>query len=130
MPLPVEIEMNLVGTFEIALDVHRRVLATLISLVVSFALSACAPTVSGPVAQGTTGAISPSWSASASRTQDDAWHFAYAVQSWAADQSGHVVMVPARHSIVVDRAFFSDEFSHIPLRAFRGVRGADPNQVS
>jgi predicted AlkP superfamily pyrophosphatase or phosphodiesterase len=61
--------------------------------------------------------------------QDDGWHFAYAVQSWAAEQSGHVVMIPARHSIVVDRAFFSDEFSHIPLRAVRGVRADDPNQV-
>jgi len=28
------------------------------------------------------------------RIQDDAWHFAYAVQSWAAEQSGHVVMIP------------------------------------
>ena len=38
-------------------------------------------------------------------------------------------MIPARHTIVVDRAFFSDEFSHIPLRALRGVRAEDPNQV-
>jgi predicted AlkP superfamily pyrophosphatase or phosphodiesterase len=104
-------------------------IATLISLVATFALGACAPTASGPGAQGKAGAISPNWSASASRAQDDAWHFAYAVQSWAAEQSGHVVMVPARHTIVVDRAFFSDEFSHIPLRALRGVRADDPNQV-
>src|SRR5215471_18008705 len=106
----------------------HALIATLISLVASVALGACAPTASGP-RQGTTGAISPSWSPSAVRTQDDAWHFAYAVQSWAAEQSGHVVMVPARYTIVVDRAFFSDEFSHIPLRALRGVRADDPNQV-
>ena len=104
-------------------------IVTLISVVVSFALGACAPTASGPGAQGKAGPISPNWSASASRTQDDAWHFAYAVQSWAAEQSGHVVMIPTRHTIVVDRAFFSDEFSHIPLRALRGVRADDPNQV-
>jgi predicted AlkP superfamily pyrophosphatase or phosphodiesterase len=104
-------------------------IATLISLVAWFALGACAPTASGPGTQGKAGAISPSWSPSASRIQDDAWHFAYAVQSWAAEQSGHVVMIPARYTIVVDRAFFSDEFSHIPLRALRGVRADDQNQV-
>jgi predicted AlkP superfamily pyrophosphatase or phosphodiesterase len=104
-------------------------IASLISLVASFALGACAPTASRPGAQGKAGAISPSWSPSAYRTQDDAWHFAYAVQSWAAEQSGHVVMIPTRYTIVVDRAFFSDEFSHIPLRALRGVRADDPNQV-
>ncbi len=104
-------------------------IASLISLVASFALGACAPTASRPGAQGKAGAISLSWSPSAYRTQDDAWHFAYAVQSWAAEQSGHVVMIPTRYTIVVDRAFFSDEFSHIPLRALRGVRADDPNQV-
>jgi predicted AlkP superfamily pyrophosphatase or phosphodiesterase len=123
-----------VGTFRTAKG-KRRVpqtparIATLISLVASFALGACAPTATGLGAQGKAGAISPSWSPSAYRTQDDAWHFAYAVQSWAAEQSGHVVMIPARHTIVVDRGFFSDEFSHIPLRALRGVRADDPNQV-
>jgi predicted AlkP superfamily pyrophosphatase or phosphodiesterase len=105
------------------------VLTVLITFVAAFAMGACAQTASGPVAHGKAGVISPSWSPSASRMQDDAWHFAYAVQSWAAEQSGHVVMIPARHSIVVDRAFFSDEFSHIPLRAVRGVRADDPNQV-
>jgi predicted AlkP superfamily pyrophosphatase or phosphodiesterase len=104
-------------------------IASLIPLAASFALGACAPTASRPGAQGKAGAISPSWSPSAYRTQDDAWHFAYAVQSWAAEQSGHVVMIPTRYTIVVDRAFFSDEFSHIPLRALRGVRADDPNQV-
>ena len=103
--------------------------ATLISLAVSFALGACAPTGPGP--QGKAGEISPSWSASAYRSQDrdDAWHFAYAVQSWAAEQSGHVVMIPARYTIVVTRGFFSEEFSHIPVRALRGVRADDPNRV-
>jgi hypothetical protein len=98
---------------------------------VSFALAACAPTAPGSRLQGKAGGISPSWSASAYRSQDrdDAWHFAYAVQSWAAEQSGHVVMIPARYTIVADRAFFSDEFSHIPVRALRGVRADDPNQV-
>ena len=105
------------------------VIATLISLVAWFALGACAPIASSPGSPGKIGLISPSWSPSASRTQGDAWHFAYAVQSWAAEQSGHIVMIPARHTIVVDRAFFSDEFSHIPLRALRGVRAEDPNQV-
>ena len=103
----------------------------LISLAVSFALGACAPTVPGSGVQGKVGGISPSWSTSAYRSQDraDAWHFAYAVQSWAAEQSGHVVMIPARYTIVADRAFFAEEFSHIPLRALRGVRADDPNQV-
>jgi predicted AlkP superfamily pyrophosphatase or phosphodiesterase len=93
------------------------------------AVGACAPAATRPGVQGKADGITPSWSASASRAQDDAWHFAYAVQSWAAEQSGHVVMVPSRHTIVVDRAFFSDEFSHIPVRALRGVRADDPNQV-
>ena len=103
----------------------------LISLAASFALGACAPTVPGSGVQGKAGGISPSWSTSAYRSQDraDAWHFAYAVQSWAAEQSGHVVMIPARYTIVADRAFFAEEFSHIPLRALRGVRADDPNQV-
>jgi predicted AlkP superfamily pyrophosphatase or phosphodiesterase len=105
--------------------------ATVISLAVSFALGACAPTAPGPRVQGKAGDIGPSWSASAYRSQDrdDGWHFAYAVQSWAGEQSGHVVMIPARYTIVADRAFFSDEFSHIPVRALRGVRADDPNQV-
>jgi predicted AlkP superfamily pyrophosphatase or phosphodiesterase len=102
---------------------------TLVSLALSVA--ACAPT--GPISreQGKAGEISPSWSAAAYRSQqrDDAWHFAYAVQSWAAEQSGHVVMVPARYTIVADRAFFSEEFSHIPVRALRGVRADDPDRV-
>ena len=123
-----------VGRFRTANGKQRApqkpaLITTLISLFASFALGACAPTASSPAAQGQASVISPSWSPSASRTQDDAWHFAYAVQSWAAEQSGHVVMVPARYTIVVDRAFFSDEFSHIPLRALRGVRADDPNQV-
>ena len=107
----------------------RVLIAPLITLLVSFALGACAPTPPSTGAREEAGAISPSWSGAASRAQADAWHFAYAVQSWAAEQSGHVMMIPARHTIVVDRAFFSDEFSHIPLRALRGVRADDPNQV-
>ncbi len=102
-----------------------------LSLAVSFALGSCGPTAPGSRGQGNVGEISPSWSTSAYRNQDreDAWHFAYAVQSWAGEQSGHVVMIPARYTIVADRAFFSDEFSHIPLRALRGVHADDPNRV-
>ena len=48
---------------------------------------------SSPGSPGKIGLISPSWSPSASRTQGDAWHFAYAVQSWAAEQSGHITAV-------------------------------------
>src|SRR5712692_6335282 len=105
--------------------------AALLSLAISFVLGACAPTAPGSRVQGQAGEISPSWSASAYQSQDrdDAWHFAYAVQSWAGEQSGHVVMIRARYTIVADRAFFSDEFSHIPVRALRGVRADDPNQV-
>jgi len=113
----------------LAMAIKRTRLATPIAFAASLALGACAQTTSGPAGQGTVGALSPSWSTSASGKQQDPWHFAYAVQSWAAEQSGHVVMIPARHSIVVDRAFFSDEFSHIPLRALRGVRADDPNQI-
>src|SRR4029434_4189523 len=95
------------------------------------AVGGCTSTMPAPAVQGKAGGISPSWSTSAYRNQDrdDAWHFAYAVQSWAAEQSGHVVMIPARYTIVADRAFFGDEFSHIPLRALRGVQADDPNQV-
>ena len=107
----------------------RVVIRAVVAFAAWLALGACAQTSSGPTAHRTAGAISPSWSPSAARAQDDAWHFAHAVQSWAAEQSGHVVMIPARHSIVVDRGFFSDEFSHIPLRALRGVRADDPDQV-
>ncbi|HKF68962.1 MAG TPA: hypothetical protein VKB36_20590, partial [Vicinamibacterales bacterium] len=107
---------------------QHTLIAVLITVVTSFALGACSSTAS-TVAQAKPGVINPSWSSLASRTQDDAWHFAYAVQSWAAEQSGHVVMIPARDTIVVDRMFFSDEFSHIPLRMVRGVRADDPDQV-
>src|SRR5262245_33790065 len=113
--------MGLRGRFE----------ALFIAPILVFAISGCTSTTSAPAVQGKAGPISPSWSASAYRNQDrdDAWHFAYAVQSWAAEQSGHVVMIPARHTIVVDRAFFSEEFSHVPVRAFRGIRSDDPNRV-
>src|SRR5260370_11695992 len=106
--------------------------AALLSLAISFVLGACAPTAPGSRVQGQAGGISPSWSASAYKSQDqeDAWHFAYAVQSWAGEQSGHVVMIPARYTIVADRIFFSDEFSHIPLGALRGVQATDPTQVA
>ena len=127
--------MDSAGTSGTAIRGARRapqthgVIWALGAFVASLALGACAQTASDPVAHRTAGAISPSWSSSAARTQDDAWHFAYAVQSWAGEQSGHVVMIPSRHSIVVDRGFFGDEFSHIPLRALRGVRADDPDQV-
>src|SRR5215468_3261176 len=96
---------------------HRRMRQTRISwtivpvLAVAFA-GACAPSAPAPGLRGTPGDLSPSWAASAYRSQgrDDAWHFAYAVQSWAAEQSGHIVMIPARYTIVVTRGFFSDEF--------------------
>ena len=107
----------------------RCFVVVILTTLAALAPGACAPTVPGRIAQDEAGPISPSWSSSASRAQEDAWHFAYAVQSWAAEQSGHVVMIPARHSIVVDRAFFSDEFSHVPVRALRGVRADDPNQI-
>ena len=105
--------------------------ATLTSSACLFALSACVTMASGSRVQGKAGEISPSWSASAYKSQDreDAWHFAYAVQSWAGEQSGHVVMVPARHTMIADRVFFGEEFSHIPLRALRGVQAQDPDQV-
>jgi predicted AlkP superfamily pyrophosphatase or phosphodiesterase len=111
--------------------VRGRFKPVLIGLMLVFALAACAATKPAPAVQGKAGGLSPSWSGSAYRNQDrdDAWHFAYAVQSWAAEQSGHVVMIPARYTIVVDRAFFSEEFSHVPIRAFRGVRADDPDQV-
>src|SRR5262245_24503572 len=113
------------------MDLRRSFRALFIASVLAFALGGCTTTMPAPTVQGRAGSISPSWSAAAYRNQDrdDAWHFAYAVQSWAAEQSGHVVMIPARYSIVVDRAFFGEEFSHIPIRAFRGVRSDDPNQV-
>src|SRR5262245_2776425 len=129
------VEMDSTGTSGTAIQGIRSasrtrvVIGVLVPFVASLALGACAQRASGPVAIRTAGAVSPSWSASAARAQDDAWHFAYAVQSGAAEQSGHVVMIPGRHSIVVDRGFFSDEFSHIPLRALRGVRADDPDQV-
>jgi Type I phosphodiesterase / nucleotide pyrophosphatase len=119
---------NRVASFSVSFSVPIT-LGLIVS--VSLALGACAPAAPGSRTQGKAGEISPSWSTSAYRSQDrdDAWHFAYAVQSWAAEQSGHVVMIPARYTIVADRAFFSEEFSHIPLRALRGVRPDDPNQV-
>ena len=96
-----------------------------------FALGACAATAPGSRVQDKAGDLSPRWADSAYRSQDrnDAWHFAYAVQSWAGEQSGHVVMIPARHTIVADRMFFGDEFSHIPLRFLRGVEARDRDQV-
>jgi predicted AlkP superfamily pyrophosphatase or phosphodiesterase len=105
--------------------------ASLVSFALLFALGACVRMAPGAGVQGKAGEISPSWSASAYASQDreDAWHFAYAVQSWAGEQSGHVVMVPARYTMIADRVFFGDEFSHIPLRALRGVSAQDPDQV-
>src|SRR5262245_3176770 len=113
------------------MDLRGSFRALFIASVLAFALGGCTTTTPAPTVQGTAGSISPSWSASAYRNQDrdDAWHFAYAVQSWAGEQSGHVVMVPTRHTIVVDRAFLSEEWSHFPLRALRGVRADDPTQV-
>ena len=103
----------------------------LASYAVALGLGACAPTTPASRPQGKVDGVNPSWSASAYARQDrdDAWHFAYAVQSWAGEQNGHVVMVPARYTIVADRAFFGDEFSHIPVRFLRGVQAADPDQV-
>ena len=103
----------------------------LVPLACVFALGACAATARGSRVQDKAGDLSPRWADSAYRSQDrdDAWHFAYAVQSWAGEQSGHVVMIPARHTIVADRMFFGDEFSHIPLRFLRGVEARDRDQV-
>jgi predicted AlkP superfamily pyrophosphatase or phosphodiesterase len=110
---------------------RRGARTTLLVLALTVSLGACAPLAPGARGQGQPGDVGPSWSAAAYGRQDydDGWHFAYAVQSWAAEQSGHVVMIPARHTIVADRGFFSEEFSHIPLRAFRGVRADDPDRV-
>jgi len=104
--------------------------ATLLALASVFMMGACATTPPSRV-QGMAADVGPRWSDSAYKSQDrdDAWHFAYAVQSWAGEQSGHVVMIPARHTIVADRMFFGDEFSHIPLRFLRGAQPHDPNQV-
>jgi predicted AlkP superfamily pyrophosphatase or phosphodiesterase len=109
----------------------RTVRAAIGVLVMGLALGACAPMSPGARGQGKPGDVEPSWSAGAYGRQDhdDAWHFAYAAQSWAAEQSGHVVMIPARNTIVADRGFFSEEFSHIPMRAIRGVRADDPDRV-
>jgi len=103
----------------------------LVPLACVFALGACAATARGSRVQDKAGDLSPRWADSAYRSQDrdDAWHFAYAVQSWAGEQSGHVVMIPARHTIVADRMFFGDEFSHIPLRFLRGIEARDRDQV-
>jgi len=106
--------------------------ATLILAVLVVALGACATVAPNSSVQGKAGDVgSPRWTDSAYKHQDrdDAWHFAYAVQSWAAEQSGHVIMIPARYTFVGDRIFFADEFSHIPLRFFRGIRPQDPDQV-
>src|SRR5262245_173043 len=113
--------------------VRRRrsvLLAALISFGASLALGACAQTASGTAAQGKVGAISPSWSPSASRTQDDAWHFAYAVQSWAADQSRRLLRpsrevadvppVPAGRASVLQR---------LHVRAGRDVREGEPKPL-
>jgi len=110
---------------------RRSFAAILVPLAAAFALGACVTTASESRAHGKAGGLDPRWSDSAYRSQDrdDAWHFAYAVQSWAAEQNGHVVMIPARHTIVADRMFFGDEFSHVPLRFFRGVQAQDPDQV-
>src|SRR5262245_60731563 len=110
---------------------NSRLYATVLSSVIALWLTGCATPTPASRPQGKAGVISPSWSAAAyaSQDRDDAWHFAYAVQSWAGEQSGHVVMVPTRHTIVVDRAFLSEEWSHFPLRALRGVRADDPTQV-
>lgn len=104
---------------------------TLVSFALLFWLGACLTPAPGSRVQGKAGTISPSWSPSAYASQDreDAWHFAYAVQSWAGEQSGHIVKIPARDTMVADKLFFGDEFSHIPLRALPGVRAQDPDQV-
>ena len=83
---------------------------------VALGLGACAATTPASRPQGKVDGLNPSWSASAyaSQDRDDAWHFAYAVQSWAGEQNGHVVMVPARYTIVADRVFFGDESATFP----------------
>src|SRR5262245_15009611 len=100
----------------VPMESNRLLNATVLSSFIALWLTACATPAATPRPQGKAGAISPSWSttAYASQDRDDAWHFAYAVQSWAGEQNGHVVMVPARHTIVVERAFLADELTHTP----------------
>src|SRR5262245_9643987 len=80
------VDMDSTGTSETAIrgirsaSRTRVVIGVLVPFVASLALGACAQRASGPVAVRTAGAVSPSWSASAARAQDDAWHFAYAVE--------------------------------------------------
>jgi hypothetical protein len=64
-------------------------------------------------------AARPSWSAQAYADQrsDPSWHLAYAVQGWAAEHTGHVVVVPVAHNIVVPESFFGQETSHFPTSA-------------
>jgi len=95
-----------------------------------FSLAACkqkqlAPDT--PVAEE----LRPSWSSEAYARQrtDQAWHFAYAVQSWAAEQTGHLVLIPARNNIVVDKSYFGDELSHLPGKLLPGAKPKDPEQI-
>ncbi len=107
---------------------ERRLASSMrLCALLALVLVGCAGTT--PTARGDRpeGRLQPSWSAAAYAAQDrdDAWHFAYAVQSWAAEQTGHVVMVPARYSMVVDKQYFTEEFSHIPVRLIRAGRAGD-----
>ena len=65
----------------------------------------------------------------ARQRSDDAWHFAYAAQSWAKEHNGHLIMVPARHNVVVPKSYFADEFSHVPLKAFAGIDPKEPDRI-
>src|SRR5215831_12019396 len=89
----------------------RSLAARLFLLVVlGVALLACR-TAQAPV-PGQQGASDPrpNWSQDsyARDRRDDAWHFAYAVQSWAVEHNGHLIMVPARHNIVVAKSYFAE----------------------
>jgi hypothetical protein len=100
-------------------------------VVLGVTLAACR-TAQAPV-PGQQGASDPrpNWSQDsyARHRSDDAWHFAYAAQSWAVEHNGHLIMVPARHNIVVPKSYFAEEFSHVPLRAFAGVDPKAPDRI-
>lgn len=112
--------------------VRRRLFTTpLMPAILALGLAGCAamrPAAARPEARSgqTEGPLAPSWSetAYARQERDNAWHFAYAVQSWAGEQNGHIVMVPARYGMVVDKLYFGDEFSHVPVTLLRSGTGS------
>lgn len=92
-------------------------------LLAALLLSACTTVQPSAGATASPPAPGPSWSAAAfeHQTTDSAWHLAYATQSWAAEYSGHVIVVPARHNFIVDQEWIAaDQESHLPPSAGKG----------